>query len=325
MRILLMTDHEYPAYGAVGSGLHPRAFPSGSAYHLHDLVAQGLAEEGHEVYYRPGKGAASPLPPGVTLVGDSIPSFDLCHAPEGPPTLAERATSFANLHDVPCLLTCHMLRPGAVAGTNWVFVSRSLAAAHGSQRVVLNGINPSDYIYSESKDDYFLFLGAMNKAIDKGLDLALALSVRKGFRLIVAGTGLDYQTIERVSQLCAASNAEYVGDVRGVRKAELLAGARALLFPSRLNEGGPLVIAEAMMSGTPVISSTNGGSVEMVTPETGVLCSTESDWEDALDRIATVSPARCRAIGVERFHYRRMVRDYLREYETEMAAYQSVR
>lgn len=321
MRILLMTDHQYPAYGATGSGLHPRAFPSGSAYHLHDLLARGLAEEGHQVFYKPTKGASTSLPAGVTLVSDAIPDFDILHAPEGPPTLAERATELAENHRAPHLLTCHMLRPNAVARPNWVFVSRSLALAHHSQRIVINGIDPGDNIFSESKQDYFLFIGAMNKAIDKGLDVALSLSIRKGFRLIVAGTGMDYATIENVSHLCAEAGAEYVGDVRGARKAELLAGARALLFPSRLKEGCPLVILEAMMSGTPVISSTHGGNVEIVTAETGVLCANEQEWDAAVERIHTISPARCRHIAIEKFHYRRMVADYLREYQQEIDSY----
>jgi len=319
MRILLMTDHQYPAYGPEGTGLHPRAFPSGSAYHLHDLLAHGLAEDGHQVFYKPSQGAVMPTPHGITLISDDVPEFDILHAPEGPPTLAERATEVARVHRRPCVLTCHMLRPNAVAQPNWIFVSESLARAHGSGRVVINGIDPADCIYSEAKQDYLLFMGAMNKAIDKGLELALALSVRKGFRLIVAGTGMDYATIQQISRLCAGSGAEYVGDVRGVRKAELLAGARALLFPSRLKEGCPLVIMEALMSGTPVISSTCGGSVEIVESNTGVLCATEQEWGSAVDRVHTISPARCRQIAMERFHYRRMVRDYEREYEIELA------
>ena len=77
---------------------------------------------------------------------------------------------------------------------------------------------------------------------------------------MVAGTGLNYETIHRVAALCAESGAEYLGDVRGTRKAELISGARAVLFPSRLPEGCPLVILEAMFAGTPVISSRNGGT-----------------------------------------------------------------
>ena len=54
MRLLLSSTHRYPAFGDVGSGLHPKLFPSGSGFHIHDLLVKGLAELGHEVatYYR---------------------------------------------------------------------------------------------------------------------------------------------------------------------------------------------------------------------------------------------------------------------------------
>jgi glycosyltransferase involved in cell wall biosynthesis len=184
--------------------------------------------------------------------------------------------------------------------------------------VVINGINPDDLMFSETKEDYLLFMAAMYRAREKGLDLALSLARRHGIRLIVAGTGLDYDTIHHVSQLCAELGAEYVGDVRGARKAELIAGARALLFPSRLEEGCPLVVLEAMFSGTPVISSCRGGTVEIVTPETGVLCQNDEDWCAALDRIGEISPGRCRDIARKHYHYRRMVRDYAQEYGVEL-------
>jgi glycosyltransferase involved in cell wall biosynthesis len=322
MRVLLVAYHKYPAYEPCGSGPHPRDYPSGSAYHLHDLLAQGLAEEGHEVFYLVKKGADQPLPAGVKLVSHHVPEADICHA-IAVPSLADDTLQYATQHDKPCLLTCHMdLRirglDRAMAEPNWIFVSRTVARAHGSDRVVVNGISPDDYIFSQSKDDYFVYIGNMDKSKEKGLDLALSLSVKKGFRLIVAGTSGDYETIRHIAEFCAAHGAEYVGDVRGRAKAELLTAAKAVLFPSRVNEGCPLVILEALMSGTPVISSSCGGSVEIVSPEVGFLCTHYEDWERAVDRLPEISPRRCREIALEKYHYRRMARDYVKEYEIEI-------
>jgi glycosyltransferase involved in cell wall biosynthesis len=318
MRILLTSGHCYPASGERSAGHHPLPLPSASAYHLHDLLAQGLAEEGHQVFYRP-VGAASNPPPGVEFVTSLPTDIDICHTIAGPPGAAEELAAFGAEHGKPCLFTCHMLRAGTQAGPNWVFVSRFHAREYGSERIVINGIHPGDYIFSETKSDYLLFMAAMNKAFEKGIDLALDLSRRKGFRLIVAGTGLDYETVHRISDLCAEAGAEYRGDVRGRERAELLAAARAVLFPSRLQEGCPLVILQAMLSGTPVISSRRGGSVDIVTPETGFLCEAPEEWDRAVDRLGEISPRRCREIGMERYHYRRMVRDYVREYQREIA------
>ena len=318
MRVLLASSHRYPASGSHGSGLHPKDYPSGSGYHLHDLLAKGLAEEGHQVFYYLGKGVELPLPPGVAAAAAPVSDIDLCHSPIGAPGFAESIGSFAADHSKPCLLTCHMWEASRQAKSNWVFVSRALAQAYGSTRFVLNGIDPDDFIFSEAKQDYLLFMGAMNRAIDKGLDLALSLSRSKGFRLLVAGTGMNYETIRYVADLCTASGAEYLGDVRGTRKAELLAGAKAVLFPSRLSEGCPLVLLEAMVSGTPVISSRCGGTAEIVTPETGIICERDDEWSAAIDRLSRISPKRCREIALKKYHYRRMVKDYLQEYRREM-------
>ena len=62
MRILLSSEHRYPAFGAVGSGLHPRTYPSGSGFWIHDMLMKGLTELGHEVFYFLPHGAAVPLP-----------------------------------------------------------------------------------------------------------------------------------------------------------------------------------------------------------------------------------------------------------------------
>jgi glycosyltransferase involved in cell wall biosynthesis len=320
MRIQLAAPHCYPASPSEGSGLHPKDYPSGSGYHLHDLLAKGMAEEGHEVLYYLRKGAAAPPPAGVEFVSEPVGDADIYHAPIGPAGFAEGIEAFAGARGKSCLLTCHMrVEDRSTAPAHWIFVSCYLANCHRSERVVLNGIDPADFSFSAAKQDYLVFIGAMNRAVEKGLDIALALAQSKNVRLIAAGTGLDYETVARVSAMCAAAGAEYVGDVRGARKATLLGNARALLFPSRLNEGCPLVVLEAMMSGTPVLASRSGGTAEIVSPETGRLCARDEEWAAALDRVAEISPARCREIALERFHYRRMARDYLREYQAEIA------
>src|SRR5262245_4357735 len=130
MRVLLTSSHRYPASSKNGSGRHPRDYPSGSGYHLHDLLAQGLVEEGHEVFYQLQRGADAPPPPGVNLVTTPISEVNICHAPIGPPGSADATLEFAAAHRKPCLLTCHMKQASGPAGSNWVFVSRSLAQAH---------------------------------------------------------------------------------------------------------------------------------------------------------------------------------------------------
>ncbi|HEY3580105.1 MAG TPA: hypothetical protein VGK82_06155, partial [Pyrinomonadaceae bacterium] len=79
MRVLLSSEHRYPAFGEVGSGRHPRSFPSGSGFWIHDLIAKGLAEAGHEVFYLLRSGAQGPLPPGVQVVSQPVWNSDVLH------------------------------------------------------------------------------------------------------------------------------------------------------------------------------------------------------------------------------------------------------
>jgi glycosyltransferase involved in cell wall biosynthesis len=322
MRILLSSNHRYPGSPKAGSGLEPKPWPSGSGFLVHDLIAKGLAELGHEVFYRLPEGATEPLPPGVQLVDDLVEDADIVHTMTGRDhALLEVATA----RGVPAVVTCHLdpTVPGRIVADsirgNWIFVSRTLAHSLGRSRYVLNGIDPQEYQFSTVKKDYFLFIASMDWADHKGLGVALELARKLDFRLVVAGTAKAQSTVAEVASRCGAAGAEYIGDVRGAEKAALFVDARGLLFPTQVNEAFGLAIAEALMSGTPVICSSHGACAELVTPEVGFVCRTERDYCEAFERIETISPARCREAAMVKFHYLRMARDYLREYKAEMA------
>src|SRR5688500_2097995 len=187
-------------------------------------------------------------------------------------------------------------------------------------RYVLNGVDPAACIYSEKKQEYILFMSSMDWEMQKGLDIALSLAARFRFRLVVAGTGNNYKRIVRIQTLCRQIGAHYVGDVRGKRKAELLAGAKAFLFPTRVDEAFGLGMAEALMSGTPVICSDKGACPELISPDVGFVCRDDREYVAALRSIASISPMACREKAMREFNYRRMAADYVNEYEQEIAA-----
>jgi len=96
----------------------------------------------------------------------------------------------------------------------------------------------------------------------------------------------------------------------GDEKAELLAGARALLLPTKLNDACPLVIMEALVSGTPVIASGNGACPELVSGEVGFLCRGEANLRrHRAERgdLAGSLPGE----ALRDYHYLRMARDYV--------------
>lgn len=328
MRILMDSNHRYPAYGAVGSGRHPREFPSGSGGHMQDLLARGLAELGHEVHYLLPRGSDLPMPDGVRLVTAPVADVDVYQS-VAKIDVDSQVRDFVQRQDLPRILSCHLdrLRPGepSPAGDDWIFVSHSLAQTYGKERHILNGIDPADCAFSAVKQDFLLFMADAYRATSKGLDTAIAVSRRAGVRLVVAGTASSYERIDQIAAVCHAGGAEYIGDIRGSAKSERIAAARALILPSRANEGCPLTLIEALMSGTPVIASTVGGIPEVVSPDTGFLCVTEADYVRAVERLGEISPERCRQHAVARFHYLRMARDYAREFELEVARHHDKR
>ncbi len=321
MRLLISSTHRYPALSENGSGLLPKPFPSGSGFLVHDLMVKGLAELGHEVLYLLRNGADKQPPEGVTVVSEATPDVDVLH------TISDRDLDLVQerqSHHKPWVTTCHLDprargQQPAAATDNWIFVSRSLAHLYSRDRYVLNGIDPAEYIFSETKDDYLLFMSTMDWGMAKGLDVVLSLSARMGFKLVVAGTGKDQESINQVAAMCRQVKAVYVGDVRGKAKAELLAGAKAFLFPTKLDEAFGLGMVEALMSGTPVVCSDRGACPEIISPDVGIVCREQSDYVAAVDHVAAISPQACRHKAMTEYHYLRMAANYVVEYEKEIA------
>lgn len=195
-------------------------------------------------------------------------------------------------------------KPGETYLPNTVFVSRNHASRHGSSQFVYNGIDPEEFTFSEVKDDYFLFLSKASWKV-KGLKTALDLAKSTGINLRIAG-GRRFSLSRRI---------KYMGMVGGDKKRNLLAGARALLFPIQWEEPFGLVAAEALMSGTPVITSDRGSMPEVVTDDVGFRCDTIEELRAAVRSVGEISPGACRARAERLFSDESMARGYLLKYE----------
>lgn len=323
MKIVLWSNRPYGACFARGSGRAPREMPSGSGHYLHDTLAKGLAELGHQVFYYSEAGAAASLPSGVRLITRPLEEADIVHNYS---TSRSHAGLMEHVRErgIPWVATCHLdIQARGVershARGNWIFVSRTLARLYGRSRFVHNGIDPAGYRYRERKENYFLFMSSMDWAVEKGLEIALRLAKEMGFRLIVLGSSGQASVVEKIGALCERAGAEYVGDVRGAEKAELLAGARGLLHPTQLEEAFGLSMAEALMSGTPVICSDRGACPEIISPEVGFVCRHLDDYRRAIEKAAEVPPPACREKAMREYHYHVMAAGFVREYEAERA------
>ncbi len=183
--------------------------------------------------------------------------------------------------------------------------------------VVHHGIPLNEYPARSQKSDYVAFLGRM--APCKGVHLAIDAALRAGIRLKMAGevqpvfqSYWDDEVLPRID----GDRIEYLGEADHARKCDLLAGARALLFPIQWDEPFGLVMIEAMACGTPVLALP-GGAVEEVVANgvSGWIC---RDVADIAARIESpgIAPAACRQWAAERFSVQRMVGDYLDIYHS---------
>jgi glycosyltransferase involved in cell wall biosynthesis len=220
---------------------------------------------------------------------------------------------------VPWVLTTQGNSPGELTNMpNKIYVSRNHAERGSGTAFVHNGIDPAEFIYRERKDDYLLFLSKVSRRV-KGVDVALRLARELGFRLVVAGG--NRFGLRKTGGLWNSLRADvhFCGMVSGRRKAELLAGARALIFPIRWDEPFGLVVTEALVSGTPVITAPHGSMPELVTPDVGFLCDSYDALKLAVQRSGEIDPQACRRRVLEHFTSHHSAVAYRRYYREAIA------
>ncbi|MEA5472540.1 glycosyltransferase [Spirulina sp. 06S082] len=308
MRIYLSASHTYPAKLTGTASQNPT-----------DLLVRGLGELGHDIFYDLRQNEIlEPLPDSVNLAEKWMFDVDILHIQDISPfeSFDSRGKPWLRTYHAP--LGNHVV-PANFGKSNIVFVSKFHAQCFGSERYVYNSIDPDDFIYSQTKEDYFVFLVCgLERAILKGLGLALLLVQELGIKLIVAGSSKNDFYQRQFAVMCREQGVEFVGEIRGKQKAELLAGAKALLAPTLIPEPFGLVVAEALISGTPVICSDRGAFPELVSSDVGFICHKFEEYINAIAKIETISPQVCRDKAMRDFHYLKMAADYIKEYEKEI-------
>ncbi len=224
---------------------------------------------------------------------------------------------------VPCVVTAHRELHGPVgAPYRNLGDTAALVAVSGRQaaaaevpvaRVIPHGIDTDRLRPARSPSrDYLLFLGSMNE--NKGVDLAVQAALAARRRLVIAAKCAEPREIayfESRIRPHLGDEVSFVGEVGGTAKADLIANAAALLFPTRWEEAFGLVIAEALSCATPVISFDVGAAREAVDHgRSGYIVDDVEEMAAAVEWLDRLDPAHGRMVARMRFDYRGMARAY---------------
>ena len=159
--------------------------------------------------------------------------------------------------------------------TQLVAISQCQAASAGDvpiAAVVHHGVDVADFPFGETGGDYLVFLGRMVPRRARTMPSAspAASACRSAWRPRCARTAEQAFFDAEVEPLLGG-DAEYVGELGGREKLDLLAGARALLNPIDWAEPFGMVMLEALACGTPVVGRSLGAAPEIVGPRPGGL------------------------------------------------------
>jgi len=158
---------------------------------------------------------------------------------------------------------------------------------------------------------------------NKGAHRAIAVARGTGLPLKIAAKCREPAEIRYFRELVEpqlGGGIEYVGEVAGADKVELLQGARATLFPIDWEEPFGLVMIESMACGTPVIATRRGSVPEVIEHgRTGIIVDDHREMAGALEEAAALDPVELRREVEERFSPERLVADYLLAYRAAVS------
>ncbi|UCI08277.1 glycosyltransferase [Mesorhizobium sp. B1-1-8] len=300
MRITLVAERAIPCKGYGGTERQV------------DWLASELVRLGHKVVLIAGRGSSHPL-------CEVRPASSKAECRAAIPADTDIVHFNGWYIDVarPALYTLHGLAPERVTPQmNWSFVSAGHARNHGRETFVHNGFPIDAYRLSAAKTKRLLFLAGIARA-GKNLNRAVELAKSFDFPLDIAG-GSRWQLLQRskvrsqgVFFKSLGRRYRFHGMVDGEEKLRLLGEAKAFLNPIAWEEPFGMAPVEAMLCGTPVLTTPRGALPEILDETTGCLFDTDAEFAQAFAAVGGLSPQRCRESAADRFPIARTANGYL--------------
>jgi glycosyltransferase involved in cell wall biosynthesis len=184
--------------------------------------------------------------------------------------------------------------------------------------VIHHGIDVDAVPVGTGRGGYAVFLGRMSP--DKGADIAARIARRAGIPLKIAAKlaePAEYEYFRSRVEPQLGSGIEFLGQIGGHAKYDLLGEACCLLNPLRWAEPFGMVMIEALACGTPVVATPMGSVPELITHGiTGFVCADEADITSALLRSSDLDRPTCRRAAGDRYTLQRMAQDHVALFNT---------
>lgn len=201
----------------------------------------------------------------------------------------------------------------------WMHFLYGLTGQHDGSwydAVIPNYFDPKDFPYQSEKGDYALYMGRLIRR--KGLDIAVQVTRELGLPLVIAGQGTLKNESEGLD-LTQDDHIDFVGTVGPERRKELMGGAKMAFVPTYYLEPFGGVAVEAMMCGTPVLTTDWGVFSETVVHGvTGFRCRTFDDFVWAAKNVDRIDTRDCRDWAIENYSMDR-VKQMFQEYFMKVA------
>jgi len=177
---------------------------------------------------------------------------------------------------------------------------------------VYNGVNLAEFPFIKKPANYLLWIGRITQK--KGPEIAIQVAKKTNIPLKIAAVidPIDKSFFQKkVKPLIDGKFIQFIGEIRGSKKAKLYGQALTTLYPISWHEPFGLVMAESMAAGTPVIAFDIGSVSEVVKDNySGFVVKTKDQMISAVKNIGKIKRTACRNWVEKNFTIQKMVDGY---------------